>query len=231
MVPLNRILRLLWFPTNNGWSNPSFMIDAPGINRYMKNNFYTKIIEKQNARSLEMEKERVTMSEQDPGYDATIESVSVYIQQLLRTEILQYFPDYSINMADRPTTLMSTFKIGALPLDQAGAIEESSIGLSHQEIRQIDELYRLYSNTYLLMEASEESLAELYDVINSIQNRFADTQSVASTFRLLFPNNTDWQYEKALEYMAEKILKMQRLKPLDETGFRVGGKTQWLHTL
>ena len=200
--------------TQKNSEDVKILIDAPGINRYMKNNFYTKIIEKQNARSLEMEKERVPMSAQDPGYDVTIESVSVYFQQLLRAEILQYFPDYFVNIADHPTTLMSTFKVGALPVDQAGAIEESSIGLTQQEIRQIDDLYRLYSNTYPLIDASEESLTELYSVISSIRNRFAATQAVASTYRLLLTNNTDWQYEKALEYMGEKIQKMQRLNPL-----------------
>ncbi|MBP6918324.1 MAG: hypothetical protein KBB94_05370 [Legionellaceae bacterium] len=200
--------------TQKNLEDVKILIAAPGINRYMKNNFYTKIIEKQNARSLEMENERVPMSAQDPGYDVTIESVSVYIQQLLRAEILQYFPDYFVNIADHPTTLMSTFKVGALPLDQSGAIEESSIGLTQQEIRQIDDLYRLYSNTYPLIDASEESLTELYSAISSIRNRFAATQAVASTFRLLLPNNTDWQYEKELEYMGEKIQKMQRLNPL-----------------
>lgn len=189
------------------------LISASGINRYMKQNFYTKIIDQMNTRSQSVEKIRVNMTETDPGYDVTIESVRSYIQQLMLAEIQQYFPDYSIIMAEQPANFVSTFKVGALPIAQAGAIEESSTGLSQQEIRQIDHLYRVHSGAPL-WDNSEESLAEMSAVIGSIQNRFAATQAVASTFRLLIPNDTDWDYETALEHMAEKVQKTLRLKQL-----------------
>ena len=114
--------------TQKNLEDVKILIAAPGINRYMKNNFYTKIIETQNPRSLEMERERAPMSAQDPGYDVTIESVNVYIQQLLRAEILQYFPDYFVNIADHPTTLMSSFKVGALLLTQQVRLKSRPLG-------------------------------------------------------------------------------------------------------
>jgi transposase-like protein len=65
-----------------------------------------------------------------------------------------------------------------------------------------------------------------------LQQVFKDMYGVSlATASISNYNNTAYQ---ALEGFEENILSMAKtaqVKHLDETGFRVGGKTQWLHTL
>ena len=65
-----------------------------------------------------------------------------------------------------------------------------------------------------------------------LQQLFKDMYGVSlTTASISNYNNAAYQ---ALEGFEEKILSMAKtaqVKHLDETGFRVGGKTQWLHTL
>jgi len=185
------------------------IISAAGINRYMSPNFYAKLYTAPDG-----QKRLGPLSETDPGYSTSIQSVIFYIQQLLHAEILQFFPDHPLNIAEEaPVTLMSSFKLGQLPVDHTDAINESASGLSRTEIRQIDDVYRLLTGTYALINADEQSLAELSTVIDSMQKRFAITTTVASTLRLLIPG-PDSQYEASLKSALEQIEKHRQIKKI-----------------
>ncbi|MGV3740465.1 MAG: hypothetical protein ACO1N3_04155 [Gammaproteobacteria bacterium] len=185
---------------------------AVGINRYMSNNFYTKIYK--NASDPNAQENRVALTETDPGYTANIQSVIFYIQQLLQAEILQFFPKYTLKILEQaPVTLLSSFKLGTLPANQAGAIEESSSSLSRQEIRQIDDVYRVLTGTYPWTTADDHSLNDLYTVIDSMHKRLAITSAVATTIRLIIPSS-DSKYESSLEIALDQIQIHRQIKKL-----------------
>lgn len=188
------------------------IISAAGINRYMTNNFYTKVYK--DANDPNAQENRVNLSATDSGYTASIQSVMLYIQQLLQAEILQFSPQSPLKMAKQaPVTLMSSFRLGTLPADQAAAIEESSSSLSRQEIRQTDDVYRVLSGTYPWTTADEQSLNDLYTVIDSMQKRFAITGAVATTIRLIIPSS-DAKYENSLELALNQIQNHRQIKKL-----------------
>ncbi|MCX7091596.1 MAG: hypothetical protein NTU48_09125 [Legionellales bacterium] len=184
----------------------SKLISHAGINHYMKPEFYTKI-------STDAKTSRNSLEETESGYTATIGSVIFYIQQLLQTEIQQFFPDYPIQLLIKIETLSSMFKLGTLPSDE---IEESSSGLNRQEITQIDHIYRLATNPIILKDLSEENCAEIEHVIGSIQRRLANTEAIASTLRLLFPNCNDDVYEQTLQKALKEVQTIRQARPLTQ---------------
>jgi transposase len=65
-----------------------------------------------------------------------------------------------------------------------------------------------------------------------LQQLFVDMYGVSlATATLANCNRTAFESLSGFEEAALSMAKKAAVKHLDETGFRVGGKTQWLHTL
>ena len=65
-----------------------------------------------------------------------------------------------------------------------------------------------------------------------LQQLFKDMYGVSlATASISNYNNTAYQALEGFEKNILSMAKTAQVKHLDETGFRVGGKTQWLHTL